>query len=232
MDFSIQVTSKKNVPPYTKDFTNSMIDEAYRDKKVVSAIVATPVGTGLDAFERVFSDRAFNVGFAERHGVKSAAGLSAADMWPFAVNCCTFLRRACDQVVHAVVIQSLPVRFATDHTGQVGVEGHSYSRAFDSAYLGRLPGMVLMAAADEAELVHMVASTVAIDDWPLGLRYPRGVEFVETLPYPGNRNGNPIRPNLLPDKGRSGKGPNQVRWFRPIHSLIRASRTSNMWPPF
>ena len=132
-----------------------------------------------------FPDPAFNVGFAQRHGVTSAAGLAAAGMWPFAVICFTFLQCACDQIVHEAVILSMPVRIATDRTGQVGVEGHTHARAFDSACFGCLPGMVLMAAADEAEIVHMVASTVAIDDRPFGLRYPRGLESGETLLRPG-----------------------------------------------
>ncbi len=181
----VQDKPKTNVPSFTKVFANSLIAEAERDDRIVAITAAMPSGTGVDAFQKAFPDRAFDVGLAEQHGVTFAAGLAAAGMKPFAVIYSTFLQRAFDQIVHDVAIQSLPVRFAMDRAGLVGADGQTHAGAFDIAYLGCLPGMVLMAAADEAELVHMVATAVAIDDRPSGLRYPRGVGFGETLPDRG-----------------------------------------------
>ena len=169
-----QVKAKANAPSYTKVFAQSLIEEAREDEKVVAITAAMPSGTGLDLFGKEFPNRTFDVGIAEQHGVTFAAGLATEGFKPFAAIYSTFLQRAYDQVVHDVAIQGLPVRFAMDRAGLVGADGPTHAGAFDIAYLGCLPGMVLMAAADEAELKHMVATAVAIDDRPSGLRYPRG----------------------------------------------------------
>ena len=181
----VQDRPKTNSPSFTKVFANSLIAEAEMDDRIVAITAAMPSGTGVDAFQRAFPDRAFDVGLAEQHAVTFAAGLAAAGMKPFAAIYSTFLQRAFDQIVHDVAIQGLPVRFAMDRAGLVGADGQTHAGAFDIAYLGCLPGMVLMAAADEAELVHMVATAVAIDDRPSGLRFPRGMGFGETLPDRG-----------------------------------------------
>jgi len=144
-----------------------------------------PSGTGLDLFGKMFPDRTFDVGIAEQHAVTFAGGLATEGFKPFAVIYSTFLQRAYDQVVHDIAIQRLPVRFAMDRAGLVGADGPTHAGAFDVAYLGCLPGFVLMAAADEAELVHMVATQVAIDDRPSGLRYPRGEGLGVTMPGEG-----------------------------------------------
>jgi 1-deoxy-D-xylulose-5-phosphate synthase len=144
-----------------------------------------PSGTGLDAFAKRFPDRAFDVGIAEQHGVTFAAGLAAEGFKPFAAIYSTFLQRAYDQVVHDVAIQSLPVRFAIDRAGLVGADGATHAGAFDVAYLGCLPKFVVMAAADEAELVHMVATAAAIDDRPSAFRYPRGEGVGVPMPDEG-----------------------------------------------
>jgi 1-deoxy-D-xylulose-5-phosphate synthase len=144
-----------------------------------------PAGTGLDLFAERFPHRMFDVGIAEQHGVTFCAGLAAEGLKPFATIYSTFLQRAYDQVVHDVAIQSLPVRFALDRAGLVGADGPTHAGAFDIAYLGCLPGFVLMAAADEVELVHMVATAAAIDDRPSALRYPRGEGVGLTLPQAG-----------------------------------------------
>jgi 1-deoxy-D-xylulose-5-phosphate synthase len=133
-----------------------------------------PSGTGVDLFQKVFPERSFDVGIAEQHGVTFAAGLAAEGMKPFCAIYSTFLQRAYDQVVHDVAIQSLPVRFAMDRAGLVGADGATHAGSFDIAYLGTLPRFVIMAPSDEAELVHMVATAVAIDDRPSAIRYPRG----------------------------------------------------------
>ena len=161
-------------PSYTKVFAQALISEAERDEKVVAITAAMPSGTGLDLFAKRFPDRCFDVGIAEQHGVTFAAGLAAEGFRPFATIYSTFLQRAYDQVVHDVAIQSLPVRFAMDRAGLVGADGPTHAGAFDIAYLATLPGFVVMAAADEAELVHMVATARAIDDRPSAFRYPRG----------------------------------------------------------
>ncbi|MCY4549214.1 MAG: 1-deoxy-D-xylulose-5-phosphate synthase [Defluviicoccus sp.] len=181
----VQDKPKTNVPSFTKVFANSLIAEAERDDRIVAITAAMPSGTGVDAFQKAFPDRAFDVGLAEQHGVTFAAGLAADGMKPFAAIYSTFLQRAFDQIVHDVAIQSLPVRFAMDRAGLVGADGQTHAGAFDIAYLGCLPGMVLMAAADEAELVHMVATAAAIDDRPSAFRYPRGNGFGVTLPERG-----------------------------------------------
>jgi 1-deoxy-D-xylulose-5-phosphate synthase len=170
----VQAKAKSNAPAYTKVFAQSLIKEARKDDKIVAITAAMPSGTGLDLFEKEFPTRTFDVGIAEQHGVTFAAGLATEGYKPFAVIYSTFLQRAYDQVVHDVAIQRLPVRFSMDRAGLVGADGPTHAGSFDVAYLGCLPGFVIMAAADEAELVHMVATQVAIDDRPSALRYPRG----------------------------------------------------------
>jgi 1-deoxy-D-xylulose-5-phosphate synthase len=169
-----QVKSKPAAPAYQKVFGESLIKEARKDDKIVAITAAMPSGTGIDLFQKEFPNRTFDVGIAEQHGITFAAGLATEGYKPFATIYSTFLQRAYDQVVHDVAIQRLPVRFAMDRAGLVGADGPTHAGAFDVAYLGCLPGFVLMAAADEAELVHMVATAVAIDDRPSALRYPRG----------------------------------------------------------
>ncbi len=180
-----QVAAKPNAPSYTKVFAQSLIEEARKDDKIVAVTAAMPSGTGLDLFGREFPERTFDVGIAEQHGVTFAAGLAAEGYKPFAAIYSTFLQRAYDQVVHDVAIQKLPVRFALDRAGLVGADGPTHAGAFDLAYLGCLPGFVLMAAADEAELKHMVATAVAIDDGPSAVRYPRGEGVGVELPREG-----------------------------------------------
>ena len=170
----VQAKAKSNAPQYTKVFAESLIKEARKDDKIVAITAAMPSGTGLDHFGKEFPNRTFDVGIAEQHGVTFAAGLATEGYKPFAVIYSTFLQRAYDQVVHDVAIQRLPVRFSMDRAGLVGADGPTHAGSFDVAYLGCLPGFVIMAAADEAELVHMVATQVAIDDRPSALRYPRG----------------------------------------------------------
>jgi 1-deoxy-D-xylulose-5-phosphate synthase len=150
------------------------VREAHKDDKIVAITAAMPGGTGVDIFEKAHPTRTFDVGIAEQHGVTFAAGLATEGYKPFVAIYSTFLQRAYDQVVHDVAIQKLPVRFVLDRAGLVGADGPTHAGSFDIAYLGCLPGFVIMAAADEAELVHMVATQVAIDDRPSALRYPRG----------------------------------------------------------
>ena len=169
-----QVKSKPAAPAYQKVYGESLIKEARKDDKIIAITAAMPSGTGIDLFQKEFPNRTFDVGIAEQHGVTFAAGLATEGYKPFATIYSTFLQRAYDQVVHDVAIQRLPVRFAMDRAGLVGADGPTHAGAFDVAYLGCLPGFVLMAAGDEAELVHMVATAVAIDDRPSALRYPRG----------------------------------------------------------
>ena len=169
-----QAKSKAAAPAYTKVYAEALIQEARKDDKIVAITAAMPSGTGLDLFAKEFPDRCFDVGIAEQHGVTFAAGLATEGLKPFATIYSTFLQRAYDQVVHDVAIQRLPVRFAMDRAGLVGADGPTHAGAFDVAYLGCLPGFVIMAAADEADLVHMVATAAAIDDRPSALRYPRG----------------------------------------------------------
>jgi 1-deoxy-D-xylulose-5-phosphate synthase len=169
-----QVKAKANAPSYTKVFGESLVKEAQKDDKIVAITAAMPSGTGIDIFNKAFPHRTFDVGIAEQHAVTFAAGLATEGYKPFAAIYSTFLQRAYDQIVHDVAIQRLPVRFALDRAGLVGADGPTHAGSFDVAYLGCLPGFVLMAAADEAELAHMVATAVAIDDRPSALRYPRG----------------------------------------------------------
>jgi 1-deoxy-D-xylulose-5-phosphate synthase len=180
-----QQKSKTAAPQYTKVFAESLIKEARKDDKIVAITAAMPSGTGLDLFQKEFPNRTFDVGIAEQHGVTFAAGLATEGFKPFATIYSTFLQRAYDQVVHDVAIQRLPVRFAMDRAGLVGADGPTHAGAFDVAYLGCLPGFVLMAAADEAELVHMVSTAVAIDDRPSALRYPRGEGMGVPMPAEG-----------------------------------------------
>jgi 1-deoxy-D-xylulose-5-phosphate synthase len=180
-----QSKSKSNAPAYTKVFGDSLVAEARRDDKIVAITAAMPSGTGLDLFAKEFPKRFFDVGIAEQHAVTFAAALAAEGLKPFAAIYSTFLQRAYDQVVHDVAIQSLPVRFAIDRAGLVGADGPTHAGSFDIAYLGCLPGFVLMAAADEADLVHMVATAVAIDDRPSALRYPRGEGIGTAMPERG-----------------------------------------------
>src|SRR6188474_2372306 len=180
-----QVKSKPGAPQYTKVFAQSLIKEARKDDKIVAITAAMPSGTGLDLFAQEFPDRCFDVGIAEQHGITFAAGLATEGLKPFATIYSTFLQRAYDQVVHDVAIQRLPVRFAMDRAGLVGADGPTHAGAFDVAYLGCLPGFVIMAAADEADLVHMVATAAAIDDRPSALRYPRGEGMGVPMPAEG-----------------------------------------------
>ncbi len=169
-----QSKGKSNAPSYTKVFAQSLIKEANDDDRIVAVNAAMPSGTGLDLFEQAHPKRTFDVGLAEQHAVCFSAGLAAAGMKPFAAIYSTFLQRAYDQIVHDVAIQRLPVRFAIDRAGLVGADGPTHAGSFDLAYLTCLPGFVVMAAADEAELVHMIRTAVEIDDRPCAFRYPRG----------------------------------------------------------
>jgi 1-deoxy-D-xylulose-5-phosphate synthase len=180
-----QAKSKSHAPVYTKVFAEALIKEARKDDKIVAVTAAMPSGTGLDLFEKEFPARMFDVGIAEQHAVTFAAGLAAEGYKPFAAIYSTFLQRAYDQVVHDVAIQSLPVRFAIDRAGLVGADGPTHAGSFDVAYLGCLPGFVVMAAADEAELMHMVATAATIDDRPSAFRYPRGEGLGVEMPMEG-----------------------------------------------
>jgi 1-deoxy-D-xylulose-5-phosphate synthase len=169
-----QAKAKPNAPAYQNVFGQSLVKEAEKDEKIVGITAAMPSGTGIDIFNRAFPTRTFDVGIAEQHAVTFAAGLATEGYKPFCAIYSTFLQRGYDQVVHDVAIQSLPVRFAIDRAGLVGADGATHAGSFDNAYLGCLPNFVIMAASDEAELVHMVATQVAINDRPSALRYPRG----------------------------------------------------------
>jgi 1-deoxy-D-xylulose-5-phosphate synthase len=180
-----QAKPKANAPSYTKVFAESLIKEAGRDDKIVAITAAMPSGTGLDLFGKTFPDRTFDVGIAEQHAVTFAAGLATEGYKPFCAIYSTFLQRGYDQVVHDVAIQNLPVRFALDRAGLVGADGPTHAGAFDVAYLACLPNMVVMAAADEAELVHMVATAAAHDSGPIAFRYPRGEGVGVEMPEHG-----------------------------------------------
>jgi len=169
-----QAKTKSNIPTYTRVFADGLIAEAEHDPKIVAITAAMPSGTGLDLFEKRFPTRCFDVGIAEQHAVTFAAGLACEGFKPFVAIYSTFLQRAYDQVVHDVVLQKLPVRFAMDRAGLVGADGATHAGTFDLAFLGCLPGIVLMAPSNEAELMHMVATAAAIDDRPSAIRYPRG----------------------------------------------------------
>ena len=180
-----QVKTEVNAPSYTRVFANSLIAEAEKDEKIVAVTAAMLSGTGLDLFGERFPERCFDVGIAEQHAVTFAAGLASEGLRPFVAIYSTFLQRAYDQVVHDVAIQKLPVRFAIDRAGLVGADGATHAGAFDITYLATLPGMVVMAPADEAELVHMVATAAAYDEGPSALRYPRGEGVGVALPERG-----------------------------------------------
>ncbi len=180
-----QSKPKANAPSYTNVFATSLIREAEEDDKVVAITAAMPDGTGLDLFGEAFPKRTFDVGIAEQHAVTFAAGLATEGFKPFAALYSTFLQRAYDQVIHDVAIQSLPVRFPIDRAGLVGADGPTHAGAFDTAFLSCLPGFVVMAAADEVELRHMVATAVAYDEGPISFRYPRGEGVGLDLPERG-----------------------------------------------
>jgi 1-deoxy-D-xylulose-5-phosphate synthase len=180
-----QSKSAPKAPSYTKVFADALIAEAKADPKIVAITAAMPSGTGVDAFERVFPDRTFDVGIAEQHAVTFAAGMATEGYKPFCAIYSTFLQRAYDQVVHDVAIQNLPVRFAMDRAGLVGADGATHAGSFDLAYLTCLPNMVVMAPADEAELMHMTATAAAHDSGPIAFRYPRGEGTGVELPARG-----------------------------------------------
>ena len=180
-----QVKPPPGPPSYTRVFADALIAEAEANPKVVAITAAMPSGTGLDRFAKRFPDRCFDVGIAEQHAVTFAAGMATEGMIPFCAIYSTFLQRAYDQVVHDVAIQGLPVRFGLDRAGLVGADGATHAGSFDLAFLGCLPGMVLMAPSDEVELVHMVATQAAYDKGPSAVRYPRGEGSGLTLPARG-----------------------------------------------
>jgi len=180
-----QKKAPSNAPGYTRVFAESLIQEAERDDKIVAVTAAMPDGTGLDLFGKRFPRRTFDVGIAEQHAVTFCAGLAAGGMKPFCALYSTFLQRGYDQVVHDVAIQRLPVRFAIDRAGLVGADGATHAGAFDVGFMSSLPGMVVMAAADEAELRHMVATAVAYDDGPIAFRFPRGEGVGVEMPTRG-----------------------------------------------
>ncbi len=180
-----QYKPKANAPSYTSVFAKALIQEAEADDRIVAVTAAMPDGTGLNLFAEKFPKRCFDVGIAEQHGVTFAAGLATEGFKPFAAIYSTFLQRAYDQVVHDVAIQKLPVRFAIDRAGLVGADGATHAGSFDVAYLGCLPNFIVMAAADEAELAHMVATAAHIDDRPCAFRYPRGEGVGVDMPERG-----------------------------------------------
>ena len=177
-----QHKSKPTAPKFQDVFGRTLVQLAETDERICAITAAMPSGTGVNIFEKAFPDRAFDVGIAEQHAVTMAAGMAAEGMRPYAAIYSTFLQRGYDQVVHDVAIQSLPVRFAIDRAGLVGADGPTHAGSFDIGYLGALPGMICMAAADEAELAHMVATANEIDDRPSAFRYPRGEGFGVALP--------------------------------------------------
>jgi 1-deoxy-D-xylulose-5-phosphate synthase len=180
-----QAKPKANAPAYTKVFAESLIKQAREDDRIVAVTAAMPTGTGLDFFGKEFPGRVFDAGIAEQHAVTFAAGLATEGYKPFCAIYSTFLQRAYDQVMHDVALQNLPVRFAIDRAGLVGADGATHAGSFDVAYLGCLPNMVVMAAADEAELVHMVATAAAHDSGPIAFRYPRGEGVGVEMPERG-----------------------------------------------
>jgi 1-deoxy-D-xylulose-5-phosphate synthase len=180
-----QAKAKSNAPSYTKVFGQALMDEAARDPRIVAVTAAMPDGTGVNLMQSRFPARTFDVGIAEQHAVTFAAGMAAAGLKPFCAIYSTFLQRGYDQIVHDVALQGLPVRFAIDRAGLVGADGATHAGAFDIGYLGALPGMTLMAAADEADLVHMVATAAAHDAGPIAFRYPRGDGTGVELPERG-----------------------------------------------
>ncbi len=182
----VQEKVPAKAPSYTKVFATALVAEAEQDPRIVAITAAMAAGTGVDIFGRVFPERAFDVGIAEQHAVTFAAGLAASGMKPFCAIYSTFLQRAYDQIVHDVALQGLPVRFAIDRAGLVGADGPTHAGAFDIGYLANLPGFTVMAASDEAELVHMVATAAAHDAGPIAFRYPRGEGTGAALPARGS----------------------------------------------
>jgi len=180
-----QQKGSANAPAYQKVFAKTLIKEAEKDDRIIGITAAMPSGTSLDMFAEVFPDRCYDVGIAEQHAVTFAAGLAADGLRPFAAIYSTFLQRAYDSVVHDVAIQNLPVRFPMDRAGLVGADGQTHAGAFDLAYLGCLPNMVIMAAGDEADLVHMTSTAVAYDEGPIAFRYPRGEGIGVDMPEQG-----------------------------------------------
>ncbi len=180
-----QKKAPSNAPSYTKVFATALLDEASRDDRIVAVTAAMPDGTGLNLFAERYPSRCFDVGIAEQHGVTFAAGLAAGGMKPFCAIYSTFLQRGYDQIVHDVAIQRLPVRFAIDRAGLVGADGATHAGSYDIGFMANLPGMVVMAAADEAELVHMVATAAAHNDGPIAFRYPRGEGVGVEMPEHG-----------------------------------------------
>lgn len=180
-----QTKPQSNAPSYTSVFAQSLIEEAKADDRVVAVTAAMPNGTGLDKFAELFPTRIFDVGIAEQHAVTFAAGMATEGLKPFCAIYSTFLQRAYDQVIHDVAVQGLPVRFAIDRAGYVGADGPTHAGNYDAAYLGAIPGMVVMAAGDEAELRHMVATAAAYDEGPIAFRYPRGDGLGVELPPRG-----------------------------------------------
>jgi 1-deoxy-D-xylulose-5-phosphate synthase len=181
----VQAKSGSNLPAYTKVFGEALTAEAAADPRIVAITAAMPSGTGVDIMAKRFPARVFDVGIAEQHGVTFAAGLAASGMRPFCAIYSTFLQRGYDQIVHDVALQNLPVRFALDRAGLVGADGPTHAGAFDIGYLGNLPNFTVMAPADEAELVHMVATAAAHDAGPIAFRYPRGTGSGAALPERG-----------------------------------------------
>ncbi|MFC3703810.1 1-deoxy-D-xylulose-5-phosphate synthase [Devosia honganensis] len=180
-----QAKAPSNAPSYTSVFASSLIQQAEADPRIVAITAAMPSGTGLDRFAELFPTRIYDVGIAEQHAVTFAAGLASEGMRPFCAIYSTFLQRAYDQVIHDVAIQGLPVRFAIDRAGYVGADGPTHAGNYDNAYLGAVPGLVQMAAADEAELRHMVATAAAYDRGPIAFRYPRGEGMGVDMPARG-----------------------------------------------
>lgn len=216
----VQVKTKSNAPSYTRVFADALIDEASRDDKIVAVTAAMPDGTGLNLFAERFPRRCFDVGIAEQHAVTFSAGLAAGGLKPFCAMYSTFLQRGYDQVVHDVAIQRLPVRFAIDRAGLVGADGATHAGSFDVAFLANLPGMVVMAAADEADLVHMVATAAAHDEGPIAFRYPRGEGVGVEMPA----RGTPLeigRGRLM----REGTGVALLSFGTRLSEVLRAAET-------
>jgi 1-deoxy-D-xylulose-5-phosphate synthase len=180
-----QAKAKPNAPSYTSVFADALVQEAGEDERIVAVTAAMPDGTGLSKFAKAFPARSFDVGIAEQHAVTFAAGMATEGLKPFTAIYSTFLQRAYDQVVHDVAIQNLPVRFAVDRAGFVGADGSTHAGSFDTTYLATLPGFVVMAAADEAELKHMVRTAAAYDEGPISFRYPRGEGVGVDMPERG-----------------------------------------------
>lgn len=180
-----QAKAKPNAPAYTSVFADALVEEARHDEKIVGITAAMPSGTGLDKLQSIFPERTFDVGIAEQHAVTFAAGLAAEGFKPFCALYSTFLQRGYDQVVHDVGIQGLPVRFPIDRAGFVGADGPTHAGSFDTGFLAALPGFVVMAAADEAELKHMVRTAAAYDEGPISFRYPRGEGVGVPMPERG-----------------------------------------------